>query len=91
MDLKEKIENALKGAITAARIRLQDDDGISGFVVSSDFRGMTALDRQTLIEKALRRSAAKLTKPELRQILAIAALTPAEYETVDLKERRPNR
>ena len=44
MGLKEKVETALKGAITAARIRLEDDHGISGFVVSSDFRGMSALD-----------------------------------------------
>jgi hypothetical protein len=44
-----------------------------------------------MIDKALRNSAVKLTKPELRQILAIAALTPAEYETVDLKETRPSR
>lgn len=86
MGLKEKVETALKGAITAARIRLEDDHGISGFVVSSDFRGMSALDRQTLIDKALRNSSAKLSKPELRQVLMIAALTPAEYETVDLKE-----
>jgi acid stress-induced BolA-like protein IbaG/YrbA len=86
VDLKEKVESALKGAITDARIQLENDDGISGFVVSSDFRGRSALDRQTLIEWALRHSSVKFTKPELRQILAIAALTPAEYETVDLKE-----
>jgi acid stress-induced BolA-like protein IbaG/YrbA len=91
VDLKEKVEIGLKGAITATRIRLEEDDGISGFVVSSDFRGKSALDRQTMIDKALRKSAVKLTKPELRQILAIAALTPAEYETVDLKETRPSR
>jgi stress-induced morphogen len=91
VDLKEKVEIALKGAITATRIRLEEDDGISGFVVSSDFRGKSALDRQTMIDKALRKAGVKLTKPELRQILAIAALTPAEYETVDLKETRPSR
>ena len=86
MDLKEKVESALKGAITADRIRLEDDDGISGFVVSYDFRGKSALDRQALIDWALRHSSVKFTKLELRQILAIAALTPAEFETVDLKE-----
>jgi acid stress-induced BolA-like protein IbaG/YrbA len=47
VDLKEKVETALKRAVTAARIRLEDDDGISGFVVSSDFRGMSPLDRQS--------------------------------------------
>jgi stress-induced morphogen len=91
VDLKEEVEIALKGAITATRIRLEEDDGISGFVVSSDFRGKSALDRQTMVDKALRNAAVKLTKPELRQILAIAALTPAEYQTVDLKEARPSR
>ena len=90
MDLKEKVEIVLKEAVTASRIRLEDDDGISGFVVSSDFRGLSALDRQTLIDQALHNSAVKLTKPELRQILAIAALTPAEYETIDLKATVPN-
>jgi acid stress-induced BolA-like protein IbaG/YrbA len=91
VDLKEKVEAAIKAAVTAARIRLDDDGGISGFVVSADFRGMSPLDRQTLIDKALRNSSVKLTKSELRQILAIAALTPAEYETVDVKERLPSR
>ncbi len=91
MDLKEKVEAALNGAVVASRIRLEEDNGISGFVVSADFRGMSALDRQTLIDNALRSSSVKLTKPELRRILAIAALTPAEYETVDLKVTRPAR
>jgi stress-induced morphogen len=83
VDLKEKVTVALNGAVADARIRLEDDDGISGFVVSTAFRGMSALDRQTLIDKALRNSAVKLSKQERRNILAIAALTPAEYEAVD--------
>jgi acid stress-induced BolA-like protein IbaG/YrbA len=83
VDLKEKVTAALKGAIADARLRLEDDDGISGFVVSGEFRGMSALDRQTLIERALRNSAVKFSKQERRHILAIAALTPAEFETVD--------
>jgi acid stress-induced BolA-like protein IbaG/YrbA len=83
VDLKEKVTVALKGAVANARIRLEDDDGISGFVVSAEFRGMSSLDRQTLIDKALRNSAVKFFKQERRNILAIAALTPAEYETID--------
>ena len=80
MDLKEKVEKALRSSIHSESIRLEDDDGISGFVVSSAFRGLSAIDRQTLIDKALRSPSAGLTRPELRQILVIAALTPAEYE-----------
>jgi hypothetical protein len=41
---------------------------------------MSATDRQTLIDDALHDPAGKLTKLEIRQILAIAALTPAEFE-----------
>ena len=51
--------------------------------MSAEFRGMSALDRQTLIDKAFRSSAVKFSKQERRRILAIAALTPAEYETID--------
>jgi len=87
VDLNEKVESVLKGTVSASHIRLEYDDGISGFVVSPDFRGMSPIDRQTLIDNAFRHSVFKFTKPELRRILAIAALTPARYETVDLKER----
>ena len=83
MDLKEKVAVALKEAIEGARLRLEDDDGISGYVVSSEFRGMSALDRQTLIDKALRHSSVKFSKQDRRNILASAALTPAEFESVD--------
>ncbi len=83
MDLKEKVAVALKEAIEGARLRLEDDDGISGFVVSAEFRGMSALDRQTMIDNALRHSSVKFSKQDRRNILAIAALTPAEFESVD--------
>ena len=80
MDLKEKIEEALRSSIHSESIRLEDDDGISGFVVSSAFRGLSAIERQTLIDQALRDRSAGLTGRNYRQILVIAALTPAEYE-----------
>jgi len=83
VDLKKKVALALEGAVGDARIRLEDDDGISGYVVSAEFRGMSALDRQILIDKALRSSSFKLSKAERRQILGIAALTPAEFDTLD--------
>jgi acid stress-induced BolA-like protein IbaG/YrbA len=91
VDLKKKVAAALRGAAADARIRLEDDDGISGFVVSAEFRGMSALDRQMLIDGALRNSSLKFSKPELRQILAIAALTPAEYDTLEPKRRDSRR
>jgi acid stress-induced BolA-like protein IbaG/YrbA len=80
MDLKEKVEEAFKKHIGLERIQLNDDDGVFGFVISAGFRGMSAIDRQALIYNALHDPASKLTKPELRQVLAIAALTPAEFE-----------
>jgi acid stress-induced BolA-like protein IbaG/YrbA len=83
MDLKEKVEDALKRCIQADHIQLEDDDGIFGFVVSREFRGMSAIDRQTLVYDALHNSPVKFSKRELRRVLAIAALTPAEYETID--------
>jgi hypothetical protein len=83
MVLEEKVTKALHRSIQDARVFLIDNDGISGFVVSTHFRGMPAIDRQTVIDKALRDPAVKLSKGELRRVLAIAALTPAEYESVD--------
>jgi acid stress-induced BolA-like protein IbaG/YrbA len=83
VDLKEKVVEALRSCIVPDLIDLEDDDGISGVVVSAGFRGMSALDRQRLIHKALHSSSDKFSKAELRQVLAIAALTPAEYEAVD--------
>jgi acid stress-induced BolA-like protein IbaG/YrbA len=80
MDLKEKVEHALSSHLQVDNIELVDDNGIYGFVVSPDFRGMSAIDRQTLIDHALRDPKAKLSKREFRQILVIAALTPVEYE-----------
>lgn len=82
MDLKEKVTEALRQSLSLDQVLLEDDDGISGFVVSSRFRGVSALDRQALIEEALRTSSPKFTKAELRRLLAIAPLTPAEYEGI---------
>ena len=87
MDLKEKVTEALRRSLVPDSIVLEDDDGISGFVVSAKFRRMTALDRQRLIDQILRDPESEVTKPELRRILAIAALTPAEYEFVELRSR----
>jgi len=82
MDIREKIIEALSGAFTVDYVRLDDDDGITGFVVSPRFQGMSTLDRQLLIEDALRKTTTRLTPQEVRQVLMIAGLTPAEYDTV---------
>jgi acid stress-induced BolA-like protein IbaG/YrbA len=87
MDLKEKVEDAVKRCVHADQIRLEDDEGVYGFVVSPQFRSMSAIDRQTLIYDALHGSSVKFSKRELRRGLAIAALTPAEYETIDHEGR----
>jgi acid stress-induced BolA-like protein IbaG/YrbA len=89
VDLKEKVERALEGYLHPDLIQLEDDDGISGFVVSEEFRGVSAFDRQTVIYKALRAPSAKISRTELRRVLGIAALTSVEYEAVCQKVSPP--
>jgi hypothetical protein len=78
MDLREKIERALARRIQIDELYLEDEDGISGYIVSSQFRGVDFLDRQEQIDIALRDPADGLSREEYRQVLAIAALTPEE-------------
>jgi hypothetical protein len=85
MDLKDKIIKALYQSLAADYVRLEDEDGISGFVVSRKFKGMSTLDRQGKIEDSLRGAA--LPMEERRRILMIAGLTPEEYETVGAQIR----
>ncbi len=61
---------------------MEDDDGISGFVVSPRFKGMPTVDRQELIEDALSKAPEPLTPEERRQVLMIAGLTPLEFDAV---------
>jgi hypothetical protein len=81
MDLREKTLEALNQAVPIDYAWLDDDEGVSGLVVSDAFDGMSMLDRQLLIERALRESGA-LSPEENRQILMIAGLSPAEYDVV---------
>ncbi len=85
MDIKDKIIDALRSELSAEYIRVEDDGGISGFVVSRAFENVSTFDRQTLIENAL--VSAALTKEESRQVLMIAGLTPEEYATVGARIR----
>jgi hypothetical protein len=87
MGVKEKIIKALLRPLNAEYIRLEDDDGISGFVVSPRFVGMAPLDRQSLIEKILSKASTLLTTKERRQILMVAGVTPVEYLSVGVPVR----
>ena len=91
MDLKEKVAQALDRFFEPDHIRLLNDDGVYGYVVSSRFQKMAALDRAKLIDQALRKSSPKLTKAELREVMAIAALTPVEYAALGYEEKKSRR
>ncbi len=87
MNIREKVIAALSEAFEPAYVHLEDDDGISGFVVSRQFEGLSTLDRQGRIEAALAAATSRLTQDERRQILMIAGLTPAEYDAVGVRIR----
>ena len=87
MVLTEKIIAALRKKLNLEYYQLDDDDGISGYVVSPDFEGMSELDRQWLIDDILRNPLAKISKTDQRRILIIAALTPLEYDSVPKRIR----
>ncbi len=87
MDVTEKIMSVLSNSLKVEYGRLEDDDGISGFIVSPQFQGLSTLDRQGLIEEALNRASDRLSPRERRQVLMIAGLTPTEYESVGARIR----
>lgn len=78
MDLLEKVKAALERYFQPELLKLEDDDGISGYVVAQQFRGMSSLDRQTAIDQALRKSEEPLSREENRRVIAIAGLSPEE-------------
>jgi hypothetical protein len=79
MDLKEKVKKALRSHFQVEQMKLVDKDGISGFVVSPDFKDVATLDRHDRIARALRDPSAKLTRREQRRVLIVAPLTPVEF------------
>jgi acid stress-induced BolA-like protein IbaG/YrbA len=87
MDIHEKIVKALSESLEIEYIRLEDDDGVSGFVVSPRFKGLSSVDRQALIEDALSKTPTALTPDERRRVLMIAGLTPVEYDAVGARIR----
>jgi hypothetical protein len=87
MDLKEKVISALRAHLKPEYLHIENEHGVSGFVVAPKFRGMSALDRQMLIDKALRGPPNGLSADEMRQVMAIAGLTPAEAQAADARVR----
>lgn len=76
MALVEKVKAILTaGFPPPAKVHLEDDDGIIGWVASPTFVGMDHIDRVDLIWKVLNE---KLTKEERRRVVVIAAVTPVE-------------
>jgi stress-induced morphogen len=84
MDLKEKVEKALRSHFRVEHIKLVDDNGISGFVVSPDFLGVDRPERRTRVARALRDPSMKLTRREQHRVLVIAPFTPVEYDLYGL-------
>lgn len=82
MGLTDRIVSALRNSLQVEYARLEDDDGVSGFVVSPQFEDLPTLDRQQLIDDALRNSPDPFSAEEQRRILMIAGLTRTEYELV---------
>lgn len=78
----DKVSAALKKALNSAYIHLEIDGGVSGFVVSSSFKGKSSLDRQNMIEQALAKADSALAPEEQREIVMIAAMTPEEFNSV---------
>lgn len=84
MALKKKLEAALKHSLAPDLIDLVDEDGITGYVVSSKFQRMTALNRQKLIQRSLCDALHPLLPAELRRVLLIVPLTPMEAKSYGL-------
>jgi hypothetical protein len=85
MGLPEKVKRAL-ACLKPERIILDTEGGISGYVVSKRFRRLESLDRQMMIQNALRDPSAGLTPEELRRVVLLITLTPEEYRVSDVRE-----
>ena len=77
----DQLENKLRQILEAAfperqELTLNDDDGIIGILVSREFEGVEAIDRQDRIWDVLDRS---LTPEERRRVQIIVAATPDEH------------
>jgi hypothetical protein len=68
-------------------MRLDDEGRITVFVVSPDFQGMSAFDRQVFLDEVLNKPSTAHTPDDRRRVLMIAGLTPAEYDSVGSRIR----
>lgn len=76
MGVVEKVETLLKNSFPPPdTVRLEDDDGIIGTVVSERFVGMPTFDRITIIWDLLDDH---LTRDERSRVVLIVASTPEE-------------
>lgn len=82
MEINNKIIRAMSDFLEVEYIRLDEEDRISGYVVSPTFQGISSIARQEMIDKALTTGPHALTPQERRRVLMIAALTPLEYISV---------
>jgi acid stress-induced BolA-like protein IbaG/YrbA len=74
--LARKIEQILKkGFPSQSSLNIRNDNGIIGVLVSAEFEGLEAIDRQNKIWEVLESS---LSPEEQRQIQIIVAATPEE-------------
>ncbi len=77
--LRQKVKSVLAKHFEPDKLRIEkhDERRIRGFIVSSRFAGLDDLDRQTMIEKILKKT---LSEAEQARILLFQAYTPGEYE-----------
>lgn len=76
-ELSQKVDRVLRAAFPSLEsLDIRNDDGIIGVLVSEEFEGLEAIDRQDRIWGILDRS---LDSDEKRQIQIIVAATPAEH------------
>lgn len=87
MGIWKQVSEALYKNLECEFVLRADDDPITAVAVSERFDGVSAFDRQVMIEEALAKAPHPLSPEELRKVLMIAALTPAEYFSAGGKVR----
>jgi hypothetical protein len=75
-----KVEQALRSHFQIDHLRLEDEDGIYGSLVSPDFEGVSFAERDAMLQRAYRDPASNLSDRERRRIKFIMTRTPVEYE-----------
>jgi acid stress-induced BolA-like protein IbaG/YrbA len=85
VDLVKKAKKLLSKAFPPPdKVRVEDDDGLIGTVVSARFRGLDAVDRQKMVWDALDEH---LTPEERRRVVIVLTLTPLEEKATSANSR----